>query len=298
MAGISSKAAGKLENKFKYNGKEEQRQEFSDGSGLEWMDYGARMYDGQIGRWYVQDPLGEKYFSLSNYNYVNNNPIIYIDPNGKTYTLWYNDENGDRQSIVLSSQDDIKKIKNVKSEDNFLSNMYAVFTYLKEEGSISEALTKKANVNIEYVKNKDAEFDSESSTINFDPLVGLALINNDQVNKSISERKENGKVQSPSLAFLHENAHFLNFVNDPIGYNTRHGIDDEFYNDKEERKVITEVETPAAGRLKNGEGVRTNHSGIPIITSSPTSTKKVSVTPPFQRLIEQQKLIREKIRKG
>ena len=66
---------------YKYNGKELDRT-----NGLNWYDYGARMYDPALCRFLTMDPLAEKYYGISPYAYCGNNPVKRIDPDGKD---WY-----------------------------------------------------------------------------------------------------------------------------------------------------------------------------------------------------------------
>jgi RHS repeat-associated protein len=64
-------------NPYKYNGKELEKS-----FGLETYDYGARMYNSQIGRWNGIDGKADLYKNLSPYAYAANNPANAIDPDG------------------------------------------------------------------------------------------------------------------------------------------------------------------------------------------------------------------------
>lgn len=74
---------------FGYNGKENNPE-----LGIEWMDFGARNYDPALGRWFSIDPVADIEPSLTPYRFAFNNPLSYIDPDGK-YEWRVNTETGE-----------------------------------------------------------------------------------------------------------------------------------------------------------------------------------------------------------
>ena len=45
--------------------------------------YGARFYDPLMARWTTPNPLAEKYYGISPYAFCNNNPVNFVDPDGR-----------------------------------------------------------------------------------------------------------------------------------------------------------------------------------------------------------------------
>ena len=69
---------------YKYCGKYLDRKH-----GLDLYDYGARLYDPAAAFWTSPDPLCEKYYNISPYAFCNDNPVTFIDPDGRFIdTAW------------------------------------------------------------------------------------------------------------------------------------------------------------------------------------------------------------------
>ena len=82
FGGLFGEGAATSSQAYKYNGKELDRMH-----GLDWYDYGVRMYDAALGRFHTNDRFAEKYYSMSTYQYGANNPIRNVDVNGDSLVV-------------------------------------------------------------------------------------------------------------------------------------------------------------------------------------------------------------------
>ena len=75
--------------------------------GLNTYDYGARQHYPVLARWDRIDPLCEKYYGVSPYNYCANNPVKFIDPDGRD---WFETGQGNlRWQPNVHSQSDLQE---------------------------------------------------------------------------------------------------------------------------------------------------------------------------------------------
>lgn len=77
---LSSYAAIKVPNERDY-----QKNELDEEFGLELHYFDARMYDAQVGRFGGVDPKADKQFSLTPYHQSANNPVMFVDPDGRLF---------------------------------------------------------------------------------------------------------------------------------------------------------------------------------------------------------------------
>jgi RHS repeat-associated protein len=199
MAGISDKAlkSSYQENKYKFNeGTELANKEFSDGSGLELYTTVYRMYDAQLGRFWLTDPLADLTTDVSPYAFALNNPVLRNDPTG------LKDSAQTLKPVVVTAK--TKPLKDGPYNGQAFRN---IVTVNQLSPCCSYNVTKIAMTNekaIEYLNKSSEDLEKLAKQLEF----VSTLLGGSVEMKSIQEIKEwiklikEGKIKMPSPVLI------------------------------------------------------------------------------------------------
>ena len=154
------------DNLYQYNGKE-----LNNDHGLGWYDYSARYMDPSIGRFINVDPMGDKMPGWNGYNYVMNNPIRLIDPDGMA-----------PETVKPGSQAVLNMIKNT------LTKQDAQYVRFDKTGNIDKEFINSRS-------SKSENFNSLKEMVNSETIVEVSL------STSFISSDENGKLSKTEMQY-------------------------------------------------------------------------------------------------
>ena len=154
--------------RYGFNGME--RDDEVKGSGNSY-DFGARIYDSRLGRWMSLDPLQAKYAGWSPYNFTMDNPIFYIDPDGKDSRVSITQNKNGGGTITITTVAHVYGM-NAKAvaeyANNLIENLNTTST-VKIDGQ-----TWNVNFNIEFKVNQDLKsLDPNSQGLSYNDAKGV-----------------------------------------------------------------------------------------------------------------------------
>ena len=142
ISALSSTAPLSKPNQFKLSGNEEQT-DFD----LNLYDFNARFYDQALGRFINVDPMANERDWLTPYNYVQNNPLLRVDPAG-TVDWVRNQENGEYEWMneVTSESDTPEGYTYVGAEDSdVVKDIYGSTSGSSSDWDFGSIKTKRFN---------------------------------------------------------------------------------------------------------------------------------------------------------
>ncbi len=172
--------------KYLYNAKELQ-----DELGLNIYDYGARTYDPAAPRFWQIDPLAEKYSFQSVYVYADDNPVRFMDIDGKgTEDEWIVDGSGNKKWISNRGGDEVQYIHYTGEHPFSGKTMIALGNFDKGVKYFEMLKTSDVKINpegkgfdysdVNYIKNRNINTyynDRGNYTFNQHPITGKPIQN-------------------------------------------------------------------------------------------------------------------------
>jgi RHS repeat-associated protein len=132
---IAERSSSGKDYRYGFNGQEKDDEIYGKGSAY---DFGERIYDSRIGRWFSIDPLQAKYPDLSPYAFTANNPIRFIDIGGEDFGIKINYD--DKTIIIVANV-------HTNSEQSYNQVLNAANEWNKQTANV-EGYTVSFQINI------------------------------------------------------------------------------------------------------------------------------------------------------